>query len=266
MQLLQADEPAAVSVELPRGTSPLVVACDHASRRLPQRLGTLGLSEAELATHIAWDIGAAGVARRLAAKLDATLVLQNYSRLAIDCNRPSTAPDSIAIKSEHIRIPGNESLSPDDVAARHAEIFAPYHEQLRRILDERQRSGQPSVLLAMHSFTPVYHRFFRPWHVGLLYRHDKRLAHYLLEGLRRDNDLCVGDNEPYRIEDGSDYTLPIHGEARGIPHTGIEIRQDLVADAAGQEAWAERFAVLLGRIFPVLMEDLRSSHADSGRV
>lgn len=266
MQLLQADEPAAFSVELPHGTSPLVVACDHASRRLPLRLGSLGLSEAELSTHIACDIGAAGVAKRLAAKLDATLILQNYSRLAIDCNRPLVAPDSIAIKSERIRIPGNEALAEDEIAARRVEIFEPYHEQIRRILDERQRSGQPSVLLAMHSFTPVYHAFSRPWHVGLLYRHDTRLAHYLLEGLRSDNALCVGDNEPYRIQDGSDYTLPIHGEARGIPHTGIEIRQDLVGDEAGQEAWAERLAVQLRRILPALITGSGRSNADPGRL
>ena len=243
--LLTPAEPPAVSVERPEGSSEFVLACDHASQLLPQSLGTLGLSQSELSSHIAWDIGAAGVAQLLSERLDATLVLQNYSRLVIDCNRPLDAEDSIPDRSEWGQIEGNQQLDESAIAARTAEIFAPYHAQLTAILDQRQRAGRRTILIAMHSFTPVYRGEARPWHIGLMYRHDARLAGALLTLLRRDQRLEVGDNQPYVIEDGADYSLPVHGEARGIAHVGIEIRQDLITDEAGQKTWAGRLASLL---------------------
>lgn len=245
--LLADSEPVAVTIELANGTSDMVLACDHASRALPHALGTLGLTETALSTHIAWDIGAAGVARHLARQLDAPLVLQNYSRLAIDCNRPLQAPDSITTLSEHTHIPGNHDLAAAEVQARISELFDPYHNELRRLLDERQRAGRHTLLVAVHSFTPTYRGVARPWHVGLMYHRDARLARTLLPLLRQDSALVVGDNEPYAMGDHSDYTLPAHAEARGIPHVGIEIRQDLILDEAGQMAWAGRLATLLHR-------------------
>jgi predicted N-formylglutamate amidohydrolase len=245
MTLLAPDEPAALRVEQTDGTSAFLLTCDHASRRIPRALGTLGLSEAELATHIAWDIGAANVARYLADELGATLVLQNYSRLVIDCNRPNTAPDSIPVKSEATRIPGNENLAEAQIAARRAEIFAPYHDGLRAIIDQRLSEQRPTLLVAIHSFTPSYHGVARPWHVGLMHRRDTHLAPTLFKLLCQDHGLRVGDNEPYAITDQTDYSLPVHGEARGLPHVGIEIRQDLVGEECGQKTWAERLARLL---------------------
>ncbi|HUP92971.1 MAG TPA: N-formylglutamate amidohydrolase [Solimonas sp.] len=243
--LLAPDEAPALVVERAGGASDFVLACDHAGKAIPRSLGTLGLSETELSSHIAWDIGAAGVARRLAERLDAALVLQSYSRLVIDCNRPLEAPDSIARSGDWDPIPGNDKLSDAAIGARVGEVFQPYHDGLRELLDLRQRERRQTFLVAIHSFTPTMRGTARPWHVGVMYRHDARLATALLKLLRRDERLVVGDNEPYAVEEASDYTLPVHGEARGIAHVGIEIRQDLVADEAGQKTWAGRLASML---------------------
>lgn len=243
--LLTTHEPAALTIERPRGASDFVLVCDHASRLIPQSLDTLGLDAVQLSSHVAWDIGAANVARRLSHMLDATVVLQNYSRLVIDCNRPPGSVSSIPTQSEYARITGNEGLSPAAAAARLAAIFTPYHEGLTAILDQRRTAGRRTLLVAVHSFTPVYLGKARPWKVGLMSRHDRRLGLALLELLRRDADLQAGDNEPYAISDSTDYTLPMHGESRRIAHVGIEIRQDLIADEVGQQAWATRLAPLL---------------------
>jgi predicted N-formylglutamate amidohydrolase len=245
MSVRALDEPPPYSLERPQGVSAFVLACDHASRRIPRALGDLGLSEADRASHIAWDIGAAAVAQRLSAALDASLVLQNYSRLVIDCNRPPTAPDSIPRQSGGIAIAGNAGIQVADAALRRREFFDPYHAALGRILAERSAAGRTPVLVALHSFTPNYLGQQRPWHTGLLYHRDTRLAQRVLALLRADASLVVGDNLPYAMSDLTDYTLPLHGEARGIPHVGIEIRQDLIEDAAGQANWAVRLASLL---------------------
>jgi predicted N-formylglutamate amidohydrolase len=215
-------------------------------------LGDLGLSESELTRHIAWDIGIAGVAKLLAEQLDAHLVVQRYSRLVIDCNRPPHAASSIPRISEATTIPGNEGLSGEATAIRRREIFDPYHRRIDAIIDQRQRDNRPTVLIALHSFTPVYAGIARPWHIGALYHRDKTLPPLLLKLLRGEADLVVGDNEPYAVSDETDYTIPVHGEARGLINTGIEIRQDLIGDQAGQRQWAERLARILGEIEPML--------------
>jgi predicted N-formylglutamate amidohydrolase len=242
---LTTSEPAALTIDRPQGASDFLLVCDHASRSIPRSLGSLGLDDAQLSSHIAWDIGAAGVARRLSALLDATVVLQNYSRLVIDCNRPPGSTSSIPTQSEYARITGNEGLSAADANARVSAIFAPYHDGLSAVLDQRRNAGRHTLLVAVHSFTPVYLGKARPWKLGLMSRHDRRLALALLELLRRDADLQAGDNEPYAISDNTDYTIPVHGEARRLAHVGIELRQDLVADEAGQQNWAARLAPLL---------------------
>ncbi|MET0279946.1 MAG: N-formylglutamate amidohydrolase [Steroidobacteraceae bacterium] len=253
--LLVAGEPAALTVERPQGSSELVLNCDHASQRIPQALGSLGLDAASLQTHIAWDIGAAGVARKLSAMLDATLVLQNYSRLVIDCNRPPGSRTSIPTVSEETSIAGNQGLSAAAASDRVEAIFTPYHEGLKRILDTRCNTGRRPALIAVHSFTPIYLRQSRPWQVGLMYRQGRGLGPALLQLLRQDTSLQVGDNEPYAIEDDSDYTLIMHGEARQLAHVGIEIRQDLIADEPGQQAWANRLGPLLVRAAQAVIYD-----------
>ena len=243
--LLSADEAPPFDLHGRDGRSPFLIVCDHASRRVPRSLGALGLSEDELGRHIAWDIGAGGVARWLGAALDACVVSQRYSRLVIDCNRPLGAVDSIATRSERTVVPGNLDVEPSAAESRAREVFHPYHEAIRGAIDRREAEGRLTVLVAMHSFTPVFLDVARPWHVGVLYNRDSRLAKRLLGLLRLEGDLVVGDNEPYAVSDFSDFTIIHHGERRGIPHVELEIRQDLVADEAGQRAWADRLARLL---------------------
>ena len=228
--------------------SPFLLTCDHYGRLLPQALGDLGLPAGELERHIAWDIGIAGVAEALSKHLDAHLIAQRYSRLVIDCNRPPDAPSSIPRISETTTIPGNEALARDGAEARRRSIFDPYHSRIAGIIDRRGREGFPTVLVALHSFTPVYAGISRPWHIGTLYQRDTRLPPLLLKLLRAESDLVVGDNEPYAVSDETDYTIPVHGEARGLMNTGIEIRQDLIADPAGQLQWADRLARIFGEI------------------
>jgi predicted N-formylglutamate amidohydrolase len=247
--LLGANDPAPLTVHNAPGTSPFVLIADHAGQRIPERLGDLGLPQQERDRHIGWDIGIAGVTERLSKKLDAFAILQTYSRLVIDCNRPLQSPTSIVTVSDGTRIPGNLQLDDEARTARALEIFAPYHARITQELDRRAAQSLPSVLVSMHSFTPVFDGFVRPWHAGVLYHRDARLAHALLAALRAEPDLVVGDNQPYAV---SDYAVPVYGEQRGLLHVELEIRQDLIADAAGQEAWAERLA----RLLPSLLPDL----------
>jgi predicted N-formylglutamate amidohydrolase len=243
--LLAEDEVAPLEVQGRDGRSPFFIICDHAGKLIPRSLNALGLSEDQLARHIAWDVGAAGVAQRLGAALGACTVLQRYSRLVIDCNRPLDARDSIVPVSESTRIPGNQDVSPGAAEERARAIFHPYHDEIRRALDEREATGLPTVLVTMHSFTPVFMDVARAWHVGVLYNRDARLARPLLAALRGEGDLVVGENEPYAAGDLTDYSIVQHGERRGLPHVELEIRQDLIADGRGQDAWAERLARLL---------------------
>ena len=172
-------------------------------------------------------------------------MLQSYSRLVIDCNRQPGFDSSIPQLSELTAIPGNEDLEPAEREARRREIFLPYHERIAALLDGRRAAGRRTVLVAMHSFTPVFKGVARAVAVGILYNRDARLAHIMLDLLRRDGDLDIGDNQPYAVSDLSDYTVPVHGEGRGLAHVETEIRQDLIADPAGQAAWAARLARLL---------------------
>lgn len=247
-ELLQSDEPSPVDEVTASGRSPFVLICDHAGKQIPRSLGSLGVSTDELDTHIGWDIGAAGLARRLASALDAPLFLQRYSRLVIDCNRPLAAPDSIPRKSGGVPIPGNEGLSAAARSDRARSIFWPYHERIRRELDARQARGEGYVLISVHSFTPVLYGVARPFHAGVLYEQDTRLAHPLLELLRREPELVVGDNEPYRASAATDYAIIEYGERRGQPYVELEVRQDLLGDIAGESQWAERFARYLTRV------------------
>ena len=253
--LLGPDDPPAFTVHRARGSSPFVLIADHAGQEIPVRLDNLGLSQAELDRHIGRDIGIAGVAERLSEKLDAFALLQTYSRLVIDCNRPLQAPGSIVVASDGTRVPGNEGL--DDAArnARALEIFAPYHARITRELDRRSGKAAAPVLVSLHSFTPTFAGFARPWHAGILYHRDTRLAHALLVALRAEPGMVVGDNEPYAVSDATDFAVPVHGERRGLLHVALEIRQDLIADVQGQEEWAERLARILPALLPDLIRD-----------
>jgi predicted N-formylglutamate amidohydrolase len=239
-RLLAPDEPPPFAEIGLRGRSNFVIVVDHASRRIPRRLNDLGLPASELQRHIAWDIGALGVARQVAAALDAPLVAQNYSRLVIDCNRDPQVATSIPRSSESIEIPGNLDLSDADIEVRRTEIFDPYHERIRALLDERAAAGRLTILVAQHSMTNIYHGVEREMHAAVLYNRDRRFAGPVLDALRREADVTIADNQPYFVSDETDYTIPRHGEARALPHVEIEVRQDLVGDDAGQTEWARR--------------------------
>ena len=230
------------------GRSPFLLTCDHYGRLIPQALGDLGLPESELVRHIAWDIGIAGVAEMLSKHLGAHLIVQRYSRLVIDCNRPPDVASSIPLISETTTIPGNEGIAREAAELRRTQIFEPYHRRIGEIIDARRERKMPTILVSLHSFTPVYAGIARPWHIGTLYQRDKLLPPLLLQLLRAEPDLVVGDNEPYAVSDQTDYTIPVHAEARGLMNTGIEIRQDLISDQAGEKAWADRLARILGEI------------------
>ena len=217
-------------------------------------LGDLGLSDAERQRHIGWDIGIAGVAERMSSALDAHLVAQRYSRLVIDCNRPPEATSSIPPISEATLVPGNEDLDAAAAESRRKLIFDPYHQRIDAVIDARLQAGQPTVLVSLHSFTLSYAGIARPWHIGTLYQHDRVLPPLVLQGLRAEPGLVVGDNQPYAVSDDTDYTIPVHGERRGLLNTGIEIRQDLISDAAGETQWAERLA----RVFSEIEVTLKS--------
>ena len=245
-RLLGEDDPPPVRVLRPAAGSAFLLVADHAGGAIPRRLGDLGLPESELQRHIAWDIGIAGVTDRLSQALDATAVLQAYSRLVIDCNRRPEWASSIPVISETTAIPGNEGLGEEERAARRREIFCPYHGAIAELLGAR--AHRATVLVAMHSFTPVFMGVARAVEVGVLYNRnarDTRFSHIMLDVLRAEGDLAVGDNQPYAITGNSDYTVPTHGEQRGLPHVEIEIRQDMIGDDRGQALWAARLARLL---------------------
>jgi predicted N-formylglutamate amidohydrolase len=243
--VLDPDEPDPVTFDNEAGRSVFFLTCDHAGRAIPRRLDKLGLPDHETRRHIAWDIGIGGVGRHLSQLLDAAVILQTYSRLVIDCNRDPKVPSSIPEISETTEIPGNRGLTEAARTARVNAIFGPYHDTIAAALDRRAAADRTSVLVALHSFTPVFKSVARPWHAAVLYNRDARLALPLFELLSAEDGLVVGDNEPYRVTDLTDYTVPVHGEGRGLPYVEIEIRQDQISEPAGQVAWAERLARVL---------------------
>jgi predicted N-formylglutamate amidohydrolase len=240
--LIAHDEPPPFTATNRQGRSNFVIVVDHASSRIPRRLGDLGLPAAELQRHIAWDIGALAVARQVADELDAPLVAQNYSRLVIDCNRDPTVPTSIPILSESSEIPGNQGLSDEQRLLRRSEIFDPYHDHIRALLDERAAAGRPAILVSQHSMTNIFKGVRREMHAAVLYGRERRFAALVLAMLRRESGLVVAENQPYFVSDETDYSIPRHGEARGLPHVEIEIRQDLLLHESGQKEWAERIS------------------------
>ena len=253
--LLASDEVPPVLEENAASASPFFLTCDHYGWLIPRALGDLGVPERDRERHIAWDIGIASVATLLAENMGAHLIAQRYSRLVIDCNRPFTSPGSVPLISEATEIPGNGGLTPDQLDARRRAIFMPYHARIEQALDARHARGQPTILISLHSFTPVYAGIARPWHIGTLYHRHTQLPSMLRDALRAEGDLVVGDNEPYAVDDATDYTIPVHAERRGLVNTGIEIRQDLIADVAGQQQWATRLAHIFREIEATLRAD-----------
>ena len=238
--LLGPDDPAPVRVHRGAG-SPFLLVADHAGRRVPSALGDLGVGAADRERHIAWDIGIAGLCAELAPMLGATWIEQVYSRLVIDCNRRPGHPTSIPKVSDGTVVAGNAGLDRAARDARASEIFTPYHDAIRAEIESRRAAGQPTVLIAMHSFTPVMGGVGGPWHAGVLFNRYADLS-LALAALLREAGWHVGENEPYSLSDESDYTVPVHAEARGLAYVELEVRQDLIAAPNGQSAWARILA------------------------
>jgi predicted N-formylglutamate amidohydrolase len=253
MGLLGSGDSQPVIAERAGSGAAFLFVCDHAGRQTPAKLADLGLPTATFDLHVAWDIGAAAVTRRLAASLDAPAIYQRYSRLVIDCNRDPDSPDAVPPVSDGIAIPGNVGLSSDERQDRIAEIHAPYHAAIAAELDARVARGLPTTLVFMHSFTPRMGGFQRPWHFGVIREPNSRFSKAALEQLRSLDGVVTGDNQPYAM-DGIDYSCPIHALARGLDYLELEIRQDLIADEAGQARVAE---LLLG----VLTKASAAAHA-----
>lgn len=245
--LLSASDPFPVEIVNPAGSADVLLICEHAGREIPSSLGDLGITAAEMDRHIAYDIGARDLACLLAERLDARLVAQRYSRLVIDCNRPTGAADSIPPVSDGTEIPANIGLSEAQKAQRAAEIFEPFDAALREAI----RTRRPKAIFAIHSFTPTLGGVLRPWDIGFLYRKDETtspaLERYLIEAAP---DLNIGMKEPYRISDASDWFVPVHGERNGIAHSLIEVRNDRISHPEG----VTRFADLLARAISSIMK------------
>jgi predicted N-formylglutamate amidohydrolase len=242
-----------VRITNPGGAGRFVFTCDHASNFMLPEFGSLGLPEAELSRHIAWDPGALPVARRMAEALDATLIEACLSRLVIDCNRPLDADNLICETSEGTVIPGNSNLTAEQRQARIDLAWTPFHEAIEQVVTDRLGAGHPTCLISVHSFTPVYFGKTRPWHVGIIHDDDTRLAAPMIDGLKAHPNLIVGVNEPYSPVDRVYFTLERHARPRGLPCAMIEIRNDEIADAAGQARWAG-----------LLVETLRAIPAENG--
>jgi predicted N-formylglutamate amidohydrolase len=228
-----------------------LLVCDHAGRRVPAGLGDLGLAVTEFDRHIAWDIGAADVARRLAAALAAPLVLSVYSRLVGDCNRRPADPGFAPETSDGTAVPANRGLSAAQRVARAAALHAPYHAAVAAELAAMRGRGAIPAVVSMHSCTPVFKGVARPWHVGVLWSGDRRLAGRLIDALAARGDLCVGDNQPYDARDGHGFTMGEHCERAGLPHALLEIRQDLIDTREGAARWA---TILEAALRPILAD------------
>ncbi|MCO6048763.1 N-formylglutamate amidohydrolase [Mesorhizobium sp. RP14(2022)] len=242
--------PAPVEVLNAGSLSPVVLICDHASNHIPASYELLGLPASHFERHIAYDIGAAAVTRSLAGLLNAPAFLGTYSRLLVDLNRPFGSSTSMPTLSESTEIPGNRALGERETTLRRKAVFEPFHAAVSDFLDSRTT---PSLILAIHSFTPVFLGVLRPWHVGILHEGMPDVAHAFISALTHEPGLVVGENVPYRIERDSDFAVPVHGTDRGNPAALIEIRNDLIADDAGAAAWADRLAAIVPEVTAVLL-------------
>lgn len=243
--ILQADEPHPLEIHNAEGGSDFFLICEHAGRVIPRSLGDMGLTEEERQMHIAWDIGAKNVALKLAQLLDAPLFTQHYSRLVCDCNRRPDVATFTPARSEATDIPANVGLSEEERNARADAIFWPFHNAVSEALDAREKAGRRTLLVTIHSFTPVYLGKNRPWEIGVLFNRDKQFSPAIVEWLEANTQFCVGSNEPYSVGDDTDYAIPVHGEKRGLPCVEFEIRNDLIRTVENAEKWAETLAVAL---------------------
>lgn len=241
---------------------PVLLGCDHASSHIPQELHNLGVTEEQLTEHIAWDIGAGAVAAELGQLLNVPVVLGAHSRLVVDCNRNLDDPTAFPVESDGVNVPGNQSIATEEREARANAFYWPYHHALRDALRNLEQLVAAPALLAIHSFTPQMNGSLRPWHLGALWDKDDRMALPFIRHFRETTNVVVGDNEPYSGRHPADFTLDHHAEAEGLPHLGIEIRQDLIDSDTGAKYWA---AILANALKPILEDNTLFTHRAGSR-
>lgn len=240
--MLTADDPEPVLFQGSPGGGKILLTCEHGGQLVPRALGDLGVSAADMQRHIAWDIGALALSQALLENVSARLVSQRFSRLVIDCNRGPASPDLIPTVSDETHVPGNRDLSPTEVGARTAAIHAPFHD---RIAAEIARD-RPRLLVSIHSFTPVMGQQCRHMHAGFLANRMPEVAERFMATIgAAAPELVLSMNEPYTVDDISDYTVPVHGEGNRLPHVLVEVRNDQLQDPAGIRRWADLLAIAI---------------------
>ncbi|MGP1396761.1 MAG: N-formylglutamate amidohydrolase [Inquilinaceae bacterium] len=246
--LIGPDDPPPFSLVNPDGKARVLLVADHAGAAIPASMDRLGLGDAPMERHIAYDIGIGWLTGRLATLLDAPAMMHNYSRLLIDPNRPLDDPTSICAISDGVIVPGNRHVTAAEAAARAASFFHPYHQAVDAAIGRWLDRGVAPAIVSLHSFTPEMRGFPRPWQVGILWGKDGRMAEPLIAALARDPALCVGDNEPYSGLNMHGYTIETHALARGLANVLIEVRQDQIETESDAHAWADRLAAPLAAI------------------
>ncbi len=243
-ELLVSDE-SSVLVENITGKSDVILVCEHAGKLLPEEVGSLGISDAVLESHIGWDLGAAALSREVARLLDSTLILQRYSRLVYDCNRSLDAIDAIVEQSDDVYVPGNANLDADQRQQRFELVYKPFFESINAIIQDRMTAGAAPIIVTIHSFTPIYQGQQRDTELGVIHDTDARLADSLLSITRQQQDYQSARNEPYSAEDDVTHTLITHGINNQLLNVMFEIRSDLISDVTSQQLWAQRLAALI---------------------
>lgn len=250
--LIEPGDPPPYTTYNDHGKSPVLLVADHATPYFPAAMNQLGLADWVLERHVAWDIGSDKLTRFLADELDAQAVLSGFSRLIVDPNRQLDDPTAFIEVSDGIAIPGNIGLDEEQKALRVRSFFKPYHDKISDRLGDFARKGIVPALISIHTCTPVFDRIVRPWHVGIMWDKDPRISVPLIEAFSRMEEVCIGDNEPYSGRHPHDFTIDYHAEPQGLPHVGIEVRQDLVSEDAGARKWA---AILARALQGILADD-----------
>ncbi|MAR87966.1 MAG: hypothetical protein CMM17_06680 [Rhodospirillaceae bacterium] len=248
MVLLGSKDPAPFSIFNADSSSNLLFTSDHNGSAIPTKLKNLGVPLNELRRHVAYDIGIDAVAHALSARFNATLIVANYSRLVIDCNRHPGSAGSIPSVSDNTVVPGNKNLSDDDIKSREDEIFDAYHSSVGNRISIMRSENKNPILISLHSFTPVIGGQFRPWEIGILFKDDERLSAPLINKLREQKDLNIGDNKPYSGSEPAGYTVDYHVEPLSLPSVAVEFRQDLIEFETGAVRWANIFGDALDHV------------------
>lgn len=227
-KILSNEESPSFEVFNEGGQNPILLVCEHASNMIPKRLNNLGLSEEQRFSHVAWDLGAKKLALTISKKLDSVLIAARYSRLVYDCNRSPNAPDAMPYKTEVCNVPGNMNLSSEDCAARTLEIYQPFEQKICDVITNRNET----VLITVHSFTPIFYGKKRNTCIGFICGNDDRITSEMLS-LCSDIKLECEKNKPYGPSDGVLHTVLKHGETNQVPYVMIEVRNDLLATDEG---------------------------------